>query len=220
MQRRLKKSVIYVLYGMAFCFMLIGLLFMEKSHDFSDNHQDDTYKQIEEENNYVSRIITDKINDIPVVADTKDIKINRPYNNDNIKIVKNYYNINDDEETQQNSLIYYGDTYLQSSGISYGLEESFDVLAILDGKVTEVKEDEILGNVVTIEHSNGFMSTYQSITDISVKEGDLVKQGDVIAKSSTSNISTDLGNHLYFELILNGSTVDPEDYFDKSLNEL
>ena len=64
------------------------------------------------------------------------------------------------------------------------------------------------------------MSTYQSITDISVKEGDLVKQGDVIAKSSTSNISTDLGNHLYFELILNGSTVDPEDYFDKSLNEL
>ena len=90
----------------------------------------------------------------------------------------------------------------------------------MDGKVTDVKDDDILGNVVTIEHDNGIISSYQSITDIKVKKGDTVKQGDVIAISSTSNISTDLGNHLYFELIINGTNVDPEDYYDKCIDEI
>ena len=47
-----------------------------------------------------------------------------------------------------------------------------------------------------------------------------ISQGDVIGKSSTSNLDKDLGSHLYFELIVNGKTVDPENYFDKSLSEL
>ena len=42
----------------------------------------------------------------------------------------------------------------------------------------------------------------------------------MIGKSSTSNLDKDLGSHLYFELIVNGKTVDPENYFDKSLSEL
>ena len=135
-------------------------------------------------------------------------------------IVKNFYNVNDDEETQQNSLLFYGDTYIQSSGVSYGLNEQFEVLSILAGKVIDIKEDDILGNVITIEHTNGIISVYQSVTDILVKVGDEVKQRDVIAKSSTANIATDLGNHLYFELIINGVNVDPEDYFEKNINEI
>ena len=47
-----------------------------------------------------------------------------------------------------------------------------------------------------------------------------VLKSQVIAKSSTSNISKDLGNHLYFELIVDGKCVNPEDYYDKSINEL
>ena len=109
---------------------------------------------------------------------------------------------------------------MQSSGISYGKDEEFDVVAILDGKVTKVSNDDTVGNIITIEHENGIVSTYESIKDITVKEGDTVKQGDKIATSSTANITSDLKNHLYFELSVKEKIVNPEDYFDKSIDEI
>ena len=109
---------------------------------------------------------------------------------------------------------------MQSSGVSYSKGDVFDVLSILDGKVLEVKEDSTLGNIITIEHDNGITSVYQSIGEISVKANDSVVGGQTIAKSSTSNISTELDNHLYFELIIDGVCVNPENYYDKSIDEL
>lgn len=214
MKRRLKKSVVYVLYGFAFVIMLGGLFFIDSSSEKVNLDSSEDYK-------YVSKDIIDTVKDIPVnvIEDTK-VLINKPYNDESVKIVKNYYSVTDDEDTQKNSIIFYENTYLPSSGISYGNDADFDILAILDGKVLEVREDEILGNVITIEHSNGIVSSYQSVADIRVKADDMVKQGDIIAKSSTSNISTDLGNHLYFELMINGSNVDPEDYFGKCIDEI
>lgn len=214
MKRRLKKSVVYVLYGFAFVIMLGGLFFIDSSSEKVNLDSSEDYK-------YVSKDIIDTVKDIPVnvIEDTK-VLINKPYNDESVKIVKNYYSVTDDEDTQKNSIIFYENTYLPSSGVSYGNDADFDILAILDGKVLEVREDEILGNVITIEHSNGIVSSYQSVADIRVKADDMVKQGDIIAKSSTSNISTDLGNHLYFELMINGLNVDPEDYFGKCIDEI
>ena len=210
MQKRLKKQVVYALYGLAFCFMIGGLFFIESTS------KNDTY-QSKDDYQFVSKGILENI-DIPVVA-TTDVII-RPYQNDNVKIVTGYYDITADEESQKNSIIYYENTYIQSSGVAYGSEEQFDILAILDGTVIEVTEDNTLGNTITIEHDNGIVSTYESIKDIKVKEGDTVKQGDVIAKSSTANITSDLNNHLYFELSIKDKTVNPEKYFDKSIDEI
>ena len=44
----------------------------------------------------------------------------------------------------------------------------------------------------------------------------VVKQGDVIGTSGTSNISKELNSHLKFELIKNGQIVNPEEYYDKT----
>ena len=214
MNRRLKKSVVYILYGIAFLFMLGGLFFIDNVSEKNNLSSKEEYK-------YVSKDIIDKDSDIPVnVIENKKILINKPYNDESVKIVKNYYSMSDDEEIQQNSIIYYENTYMPSSGVSYGNDNDFDVISILDGKVIEVKEDDILGNVIVIQHDNGIMSSYQSVKDINVKKDDNVKQGDIIAKSSTSNISTDLGNHLYFELMINGLNVDPEDYYGKCIDEI
>lgn len=212
MQRRLKKPIVYGLYGLAFILMLGGLFYIDSVDT------DVKLESINEDYEYVSKNILENVTDIPVVAE--EIKINKPFNNPDIKIVKDYYSINDDEETQKNAIIFYEDTYIPSSGVSYGLEEQFEVLSILDGRVKEIKEDDILGNSITIEHDNGIISIYQSITDITVKEGDEVKQGNVIAKSGNSNICSDLGNHLYFELVIDGVNVDPEDYYDKLVKEV
>lgn len=152
------------------------------------------------------------------VNQEKDTIIGRPYNNDNVAIVQNYYDYQGDEENQTSSIIYYEDTYIQSSGISYSLDgEPFEAIAVLDGEVIEVKEDTLLGNVVKIKHSESVVSVYQSISDIKVKTGDIVTKGTVIGVSSTSNINSDLNNHLYFELLIDNINVNPEEYYDKSL---
>ncbi len=95
--------------------------------------------------------------------------------------------------------------------------ETFDVIAVLNGTVINVKEDELLGKIVEIQHDNNFVSSYQSLSDVSVKKNDTVKQGQVIGKSGTNSIDKELGNHLHFELYLNSQVVNPEDYFDKEI---
>lgn len=209
MTRRLKKPVVYSLYGIAFCMLIGGLFLLEMSTN--------KFSSKEKEYQYVSK--TGIENDEVPVVNTKTTLI-RPYIDSNVTIVKSYYDYQGSEDEQKESIIYYENTYMPSNGVSYGKNEEFDVIAVLDGKVTSVKEDDTLGNIITIEHDNGIVSTYESIKDIKIKEGDTVKQGDVIAKSSTSNISSDLNNHLYFELSINNQTVNPENYFDKSIEEI
>lgn len=208
MKRRLKKSVIYSLYAISFILLVGGIAFLA----FEQNKNPlNNYK-------YVSKGILDYERKVPVV--NVEEKIVRPYIDADVKIVKDFYDYQGDETSQEKSLIYYEGIYMPSSGISYSKGSEFNVLAIYKGKVKEIKEDEILGNVITIEHENGLTSIYQSITDIKVKAGDSVLGGQVIGKSSTSNISTELGNHLYLELIYNGVSVNPENYYNKSINEL
>lgn len=209
MKRQLKKSVVYGLYALAFSLLLGGVALLGVV----------TIKEPSKSNEkYVSKGILDYENNVKVV-NTNDVII-RPYKDDNIKIVKNYYDYMAEGEEQEKSLIYYEGTYMQSSGVSYSNGDLFDVIAILDGTVKEVKNDTLLGNVITIEHENGIISMYQSVDNILIKQGDLVTAGQILAKSATSNISTDLGNHLYFELIINGSNVNPEEYYNKTINEL
>ena len=89
----------------------------------------------------------------------------------------------DDEATQENSLVYYEQTYLQNSGVLYSSDEVFDVLATYDGTVTNVSTDEILGNVVEITHNPNLKTVYYSLGEVTVKNGDVLKSGDIIGKS-------------------------------------
>ena len=103
---------------------------------------------------------------------------------------------------------------MQSTGVSYGGVDDFDVVAVLDGTVTSVREDELLGTIVEIKHNNNLTSVYQSLKDVSVKKDDKVSQGQPIAKAGTSNIDTSLKNHVYFELIQDGKVINPEEQFN------
>ena len=103
--------------------------------------------------------------------------------------------------------------------MDFGLTDTFDVVAVLDGTVVDVREDELLGTVVEIKHDNDFISSYQSLSEVSVKKNDTIKQGQVIGKSGTNTIDQDLGNHLHFELYKSGSVVDPSKYFDQVISD-
>ena len=109
---------------------------------------------------------------------------------------------------------------MQNSGVDYAMDSEFDVVSILDGTVIKVEENDILGVIVEIRHTNDLISIYQSLKDVSVKVDDKVVQGQIIAKSGTSNINTSLTNHLHFELYHKGMIVNPEDYYNKLLGDL
>ncbi|MBR3523277.1 MAG: M23 family metallopeptidase [Bacilli bacterium] len=155
---------------------------------------------------------------LPVVNEQEitEVKIIRPFTDDNVKIVKNFYDFKDSSENQMNALIYYQDTYMQSNGIAYASGDKFNVIAVLDGEVIDVTEDELLGNSITIDHGN-MKTIYQSLSEVDVKKGDKVTQGSIIGITGTSNINSDLGNHLYFEMLVDDSNVNPEEYYDKTI---
>ena len=108
---------------------------------------------------------------------------------------------------------------MQNSGIDYTSKEAFDVIAILDGTVIEVSDNEILGKTIKIRHNNELISTYQSLSDISVKENDTILRGQVIGKSGTCNLYNKDSN-LHFELYYQGKNVNPENYYNKTQDEL
>lgn len=204
--RRLRKSTIYLLYSVGFVLLVGVAYFIENAF---------TTKSLDEDTRYVSDTILDS-EVKPVVADTQTIT--RPYKNEEVKILKNYYDYKADSKEQIDSIIVYEDTYLQNSGICYGGPEEFDVTAVLDGTVKSVEEDETLGTTVQIEHDNKMISVYQSLKNVTVKVGDKIAQGDIIASAGTNNLNKDLKNHLHFELIVDGEIVDPEDYFNQNNN--
>ena len=204
MSRRLKKPVIYSLYGLSFLALFGGLFLVDFNNNKLNNNNDNDHQ-------FVSKSVL-KDSEVPVV-NTSDIMI-RPYNDADVSVLTSYYDYKATEDEQKKSIIYYENTYIPSNGVSYGKDSEFDVIAVLDGTVKSVKEDENLGNVITIEHDNG------SVKNIVIKDGDTVKKGDIIAKSSTSNVEADKKNHIYFEIIVNNSNVNPESCFDKTVNEI
>ncbi len=210
---RLRKPLLYGIYVLTFISVFSSIYFIEKSIKESN-----TLNQ--KEFTYVSNITDNNIKPVSKEVESKKIKIIRPYYIPDVKILKSYYDYKADNEKQINSLIYYDDTYLQSSGVAYAGNNAFDVISILDGTIISIKDDQLLGKIVEIKHSNDLISVYQSLGNVNVKENENIKQGDVIGQSGENNISKEMGNHLYFELIKNGVNVNPEEYFDKNIDEI
>ena len=167
---------------------------------------------------YVDKeIVTDNIY-VPVVVQTNIIA--RPYYNGAVTINKTFYDYNKTAEEQENSIIFYENTYMQNSGIDYSSDIVFDVVSILDGTVIDVKNDNVMGTIVEIRHTNELISVYQSLSEVTVKVDDKVVQGQVIGKSGKSNLNVDIENGLHFELYYMGEIVNPASYYDKSLTDL
>lgn len=158
--------------------------------------------------------------DIPVNKEIESTKILKPYNGENVTIANKFYEKDADEKTQQNSLIYYENIYMQNTGILYNSDKQFNVIAVLDGTVKNIKEDKILGNVIEIEHGTNLTAFYQSTDNIKVKIGDQVKQGDLIATSGANNIENTKDNCLHFQVYNQGQLLNPETFYTMNLNEL
>ena len=85
-----------------------------------------------------------------------------------------------------------------------------EIYATKSGTVTGATYGEANGYYVTINHGDGYSSIYAHMTNYVVSAGDTVKQGQLIGYVGTTGWST--GPHLHFEILLNGSNVNPMNY--------
>ena len=109
---------------------------------------------------------------------------------------------------------------MQNTGVLYSSDEAFEVLASIEGTVKDVKEDEILGSVVTVEHNSNVTVVYYSLSDVKVTAGMNVKTGDIIGTSGSNKLENEKQNCLLFEVYLNGNLVNPIDFFEMKLEDL
>ena len=204
---RLKRYVIPCLYVVLFATVMTGAFLITKAMKKSEPATPDY--------NYVSNIVTSDV--VPTISEAK--KLIKPYTDEKVTVGKSFYDYKAEASNQEKSITYYDGSYIQNSGIDYVLDQTFDVVAVLDGTVTNVKQDDILGTIVEIKHDNNYLTTYQSLSDVTVKKDDIVTQGQVIGKSGTNKLDKDMGNHLHFELYTTGQVVDPNLYIGKEIKE-
>lgn len=152
--------------------------------------------------------------------DNNGEKIIRPYTSEKVSVGRYYYDFESESQKQENSIIFFENTYMQNTGVDYVSDETFNVISVLPGKILSVEKDEILGNIVKIEHEKDIITVYEGIDNITLKAGDIVKQGDVIGISATSNINANYPNSLHFEVYYNGKAIDPENFYTLNINDL
>lgn len=134
------------------------------------------------------------------------------------------------EKIAQQNAVYIGGTYMWpaqsdytriSSGYGYRGREfhlgidipvgyGTDVYASNGGKIIKAAYHYSYGNYVLIDHGGGQATLYAHFSKLCVSEGDMVSQGDVIGLGGSTGYST--GNHIHFEVRINGVTVDPLGY--------
>ena len=205
---KLKPFVFPILYISLIFTLVMGLFFTSRA---MNQNIEDSLENI----TYVSNVI---LNDIVPVANTDTTVIN-PYTTDKVTIKRYFYNIEDDVDRQKESLVYYDNTYLPNTGVDYACEEKFEVIAIMDGTVIDIKEDEMLGKIIEIRHSNDLISSYASLSEISVQKGETINQGTKIGISGTNKINETMGNHIHLEIYQNGINIDPLKIIGKNLGD-
>ena len=211
MKYKPKSYVLPTIYLLFLFVITAGIYFTKKTYD--------SYEEKEFDNiTFVSNSIFDR--SIPVINTNDNNTIQKPFNNANVGIARYYYNKDDENEMKEQSIVYYEGTYMPNTGIDYTLNEVFDVLAIYDGTIVDIGNDELLGKTIKIRHNGEIVSVYQGLGSIDVQQGDMVFIGQKIGSSGTNKINKDLGNHLHFEIYKNGGTINPLDCFDKNIGDI
>lgn len=93
-------------------------------------------------------------------------------------------------------------------GIDFATELGEEVSSAAAGEVVIVKYDKYFGNVIVVDHFNGYISFYAHLASVFTEKEDFVKKGEVIGL--VGNTGNSSGPHLHFEILKNDKNIDPE----------
>ena len=161
MKKKLKlRPYVFPTIYMTIVLLLLGVVYYKGliNNSYETNQKDEL--------NYVVNI--DLYDDTVQVAKKEEIMV-KPYISNQVTIGKYFYNHQESNDKQENSIIYYEGTYIQNSGVDYVSKEKFDVVSCLDGTVISVQKSELMGYIVEIKSSNDIILSYQSLSETTVK---------------------------------------------------
>jgi len=98
------------------------------------------------------------------------------------------------------------------TGIDFAASIGTPIYATADGKVMEVDvKFSGYGKMVEIDHGFGYRTRYAHMHEFAVRPGQSLKRGDLVGYVGNTGLST--APHLHYEVLINGSQVDPVHYF-------
>lgn len=113
------------------------------------------------------------------------------------------------------SYIYKGKKVDQQVHLGFDLAVSAHtpVVAANDGTVVWAAPLGIYGNCIVVDHGYGLQSIYGHLSEIGVKEGEMVKRGQTMGKSGSTGLAA--GDHLHFSMQIDGVQVNPVEWWDE-----
>lgn len=93
------------------------------------------------------------------------------------------------------------------NGIDIANVEGTPIWAAKEGRVVDVGYHSAFGNYVVISHEGGYQTLYGHLQNYTVRRGQTVNQGQVIARMGNTGYST--GSHLHFTVMLRNKDIDP-----------
>ncbi len=93
------------------------------------------------------------------------------------------------------------------SGLDIAAVEGTPIQATASGTVLDTGDFFFSGNMIYLDHGQGIISLYAHLSEISVKPGDIIQQGDIIGKVGQTGRVT--GPHLHFAVYANQTLIDP-----------
>ncbi|MGO4222615.1 M23 family metallopeptidase [Lysobacter sp. TAF61] len=98
-------------------------------------------------------------------------------------------------------------------GLDFKANVGDPVLAVADGVVSYSGVRSGYGNVIEVDHGNGYVTRYAHNSRLTHKVGELVRAGQEIAKAGSTGRST--GAHVHFEVWENGRVVNPRNFLSQ-----
>jgi len=98
------------------------------------------------------------------------------------------------------------------SGMDFSVNIGTPIYATGDGRVTRANNQlSGYGNLIELEHGYGYQTRYAHLSKYNVKQGQLVKRGDIIGYAGSTGRSS--GPHLHYEVHYKGNPVNPLNYY-------
>lgn len=102
-------------------------------------------------------------------------------------------------------------------GLDIAVPQGTEVVAVKSGRVTEVRTSATYGKLLQFETTDGYTILYAHLSEILVGQGEKIKQGQVVAKSGNTGLST--GPHLHYGIYRKGKLLNPMEYLPEGAAE-
>lgn len=95
-------------------------------------------------------------------------------------------------------------------GLDFSCNAGDDIKSAANGIVKSITDDGVYGKTVIVSHSNGYSTLYRGLENINVNIDELITEGQLIGTVADSlPYEAHMGTHLHFELIKDGTSVNP-----------